>query len=277
MTGVESAAGGALAKAILNELAKPVMSSLAHRVRVALGRTPEEKALKEGVRAALSRFARIHPDMTASFFDAQFLSVTAPPVLVRVLDTTAPPTGEQLATTWATQFGEQRRSAPHGVVVAAGDFLDLLRDELRRHPKFQALFDSRAFDVIASATSDTASLTARAEGHLSEIRDMLAKQSAGDTTVQRGADAAQDDSHAIKPESARQFVLAALTEDQLGDIVFDHFRPVFGQWSAGMSRSDKVRRLVEYADLQGTLGLLVNITRASNPTMYLRYTDAQAD
>ena len=66
----------------------------------------------------------------------------------------------------------------------------------------------------------------------------------------------------------RQLLLAAFSDEELATFCFDYFRPVYDEFTVGMSRSAKVQRLVEHCERQGqTAELLAHIERL-NPYQY---------
>jgi Effector-associated domain 7 len=64
-----------------------------------------------------------------------------------------------------------------------------------------------------------------------------------------------------------QLVREALTEDQIRDLAFEHFRPVYDEYSAAMSRSELVRRLVAWCDRHDQLMSLARLVAELNPEM----------
>jgi hypothetical protein len=57
----------------------------------------------------------------------------------------------------------------------------------------------------------------------------------------------------------------ALTEDQIRDLAFEHYRPVYDEYAAAMSRPELIRRLVAWCDRQGALAALVHDVAKLNP------------
>lgn len=73
------------------------------------------------------------------------------------------------------------------------------------------------------------------------------------------------------PRSLRQLVADALTDGQISDLAYDHFPPVWGQYTAGMGRDDKARRLADYATLQRREDELLRFVAELNPAAYDAY------
>jgi hypothetical protein len=66
----------------------------------------------------------------------------------------------------------------------------------------------------------------------------------------------------------RDLLNAALDDEALNTLCFDHFRPVYDQFSVGMSRTDKIQRLVEHAERFVQIPQLLTQVRALNPAQY---------
>lgn len=66
----------------------------------------------------------------------------------------------------------------------------------------------------------------------------------------------------------RELVAERLGDGQISDLAYDHFRPVYRQFTAGMSKDEKARRLVEYANMQGREQDLHEQVRKLNPGAY---------
>lgn len=69
----------------------------------------------------------------------------------------------------------------------------------------------------------------------------------------------------------RNLLMAALTDDDLTALCFDHFRTVYEEFSVGMSKGQKVQRLIEYCERHLELDRLLDITRRLNPVQYSRF------
>lgn len=61
------------------------------------------------------------------------------------------------------------------------------------------------------------------------------------------------------------FITQALTEEEIRTLALAHFRAVYEEYSAAMSRTELIRRLVEGADRTGRLAELVDLTAQLNP------------
>ena len=64
--------------------------------------------------------------------------------------------------------------------------------------------------------------------------------------------------------AVRELLMAAFSDEELMTFCFDNFRPVYEEFATGMSRTQKVQRLVETCDRRGEMvGLLARVERAN--------------
>ena len=68
--------------------------------------------------------------------------------------------------------------------------------------------------------------------------------------------------------SVRRLVFEALSDDELTELCLDHFPAVYDQFAQGMSRSQRIIRLVEYCGRRGLLTNLVRLVSEINPEKY---------
>ena len=61
---------------------------------------------------------------------------------------------------------------------------------------------------------------------------------------------------------------AAFSDEELTALCFDRFRLVHEQFSAGMSKLDKIQRLVEHCDRHSQMDELVSLIAEHNPDQY---------
>ena len=71
-------------------------------------------------------------------------------------------------------------------------------------------------------------------------------------------------------ETVRALLTAAFSDGELTTFAFDHFRAVYEDFASGMARSDKVQRLVEYAETHGETARLLALVKQANPYQYER-------
>ncbi|HRV96593.1 MAG TPA: hypothetical protein P5526_30840, partial [Anaerolineae bacterium] len=64
------------------------------------------------------------------------------------------------------------------------------------------------------------------------------------------------------PAEIRKLLQNALSEEEFTSLCYDYFRPVYEQFSAGMSRPQKIQRLLEYCERQGKFDDLLAQVRA---------------
>ena len=69
----------------------------------------------------------------------------------------------------------------------------------------------------------------------------------------------------------RDLLTAAFDDGELTTLCFDHFRPVYEDFSAGMSKGDKIQRLLEYCLRQGQVERLLDQVRERNPAQHARF------
>jgi TIR domain/Effector-associated domain 7 len=71
--------------------------------------------------------------------------------------------------------------------------------------------------------------------------------------------------------NVRRLVTEALSDEELDQLCMDHFSKVYEQFSSGMSKSQKVHRLIEYCTRQNQLPYVLNLIKSVNPEKYLNY------
>lgn len=54
-------------------------------------------------------------------------------------------------------------------------------------------------------------------------------------------------------------------------MVYDHFRPVYDQFTVGQQRDPRIQALIEYVDRYGMFDYLLNLVRSHNSVQYLRF------
>ncbi|MFP4439220.1 MAG: hypothetical protein ACLFVO_18420, partial [Chloroflexaceae bacterium] len=151
-------------------------AGLAEKTRTLLKRNPQRLAFQVALTRTYATFSEQHPQWTGALFDQHFLAHAAAPLLARCLLRSDPPTGAELAATWADHLAlseeTRTRRLPEATRVA-GDFLATLDRELRNRSELQPLFDSRALDTTAVATTQTAQSTAEIAEEMRLLREEL--------------------------------------------------------------------------------------------------------
>ena len=63
----------------------------------------------------------------------------------------------------------------------------------------------------------------------------------------------------------RALLNAAFSDEELTTLCFDHFRPVYDQFSTGMARTAKIQHLLEYAEKRPQVARLIELVEDLNP------------
>ncbi|MBK9230497.1 MAG: hypothetical protein IPO15_06430 [Anaerolineae bacterium] len=63
----------------------------------------------------------------------------------------------------------------------------------------------------------------------------------------------------------RALLNAAFSDEELTTLCFDHFRPVYDQFSTGMARTAKIQHLLEYAEKRQQVARLIELVEDLNP------------
>jgi hypothetical protein len=107
-------------------------------------------------------------------------------------------------------------------------------------------------------------------GILGEIAAQPVPHGRPEATITAPEDAKQStwDTAAI-----RSLLTAAFDDAELTTLCFDHFRPVYEDLGSGMSKGEKVQRLLDYCDRHGQLEELLEHVRERNPVQYARFRD----
>ncbi|MGB4803576.1 MAG: hypothetical protein WBV59_13025 [Anaerolineae bacterium] len=65
--------------------------------------------------------------------------------------------------------------------------------------------------------------------------------------------------------AVRALLTDALSDEELTTLCFDHFRPVYDQFSTGMARTAKIQHLLEYAEKRQQVARLIELVEDLNP------------
>jgi hypothetical protein len=71
----------------------------------------------------------------------------------------------------------------------------------------------------------------------------------------------------------RQLLTAAFNDEELTTFCFDHFRPVYDNFSSEMGKGRKIQRLLDYCDHHDQLEKLLRLIKEHNPYQYTRFRD----
>jgi len=77
------------------------------------------------------------------------------------------------------------------------------------------------------------------------------------------------------PAAIRELLMAALDDEELNTLCFDHFPQVYADFGLGMSKGHKVLRLLDYCQRQGHLEKLLCQVHLLNPHQYERFAARQ--
>jgi hypothetical protein len=71
--------------------------------------------------------------------------------------------------------------------------------------------------------------------------------------------------------AVRQLLAEGLSDETIDTLCYDYFRSVYDQLSVGMSKGQKIQRLIEYCDRQNRIPDLLDAIRQLNPAKYMQY------
>jgi hypothetical protein len=71
----------------------------------------------------------------------------------------------------------------------------------------------------------------------------------------------------------RELLNVSFTAEELRHFCYDEFRTVYMKLSEGMSKETVIHHLIEYGEIQGQLGRLLNLIREKSPHQYASYKD----
>jgi replicative DNA helicase len=73
----------------------------------------------------------------------------------------------------------------------------------------------------------------------------------------------------------RKLLTTAFTDEELRQLCYDEpqLRPVYEQFSMGMSKDQIVQRLIEYCERKGLLGKLLAVVEEETPVKYQEFAD----
>jgi hypothetical protein len=72
-------------------------------------------------------------------------------------------------------------------------------------------------------------------------------------------------------ELTRELLTAAFSDEELTALCFDHFRPVYQDFSTGMSTGQKVQRLLDYCERHDRVDELLRLVQQRNPAQFGRF------
>jgi len=69
----------------------------------------------------------------------------------------------------------------------------------------------------------------------------------------------------------RELLTEAFNDEELDTLCFDHFRAVYEEFASGMSKGEKIRRLLDYCVRREQVETLLAQVRQGNPAQYARF------
>jgi len=69
----------------------------------------------------------------------------------------------------------------------------------------------------------------------------------------------------------RALLTAALDDEELTTLCYDHFSPVYEEFSVGMSKRQKIQRLLEHCECHVQMDKLLELIQKHNPAQYARF------
>jgi hypothetical protein len=69
----------------------------------------------------------------------------------------------------------------------------------------------------------------------------------------------------------RELLMTAFNDEELTTLCFDHFRPVYQEFSTGMSMGQKTQRLLDHCERHDQFGKLLALVQERNPVQYARF------
>jgi len=72
-------------------------------------------------------------------------------------------------------------------------------------------------------------------------------------------------------EAIRQLLTAAFNDGELTTLCFDRFHPVYEDFAVGMSKGDKIQRLLDHCTRHEQVRELLEIAKKRNPAQYKRF------
>jgi len=172
-----------LLEALFSSAAEAVFSYIldslepAERLRDWLKRNPVRLAYQHALARTYAAFARQYPELTASLFNASFLTIEAAPELAKFLTRHQHPDHTQLVRLWAKSITPQTEASQPSVEMlskredfnaASAYFVKLLTSELKCESALQPLFDSRALESLPAIEAKLDALRASMKNSLKQ-------------------------------------------------------------------------------------------------------------
>ncbi|MCX6029372.1 MAG: hypothetical protein NT169_08720 [Chloroflexi bacterium] len=144
--------------------------------------------------------------------------------------------------------------------AAAASYCALLRERMR---------DALGVTEAVKQPSETASVIIVGSGNV--------VGGGSSSRVLQGAPAAPTEA-AVRPTGSarntaarRDLLNAAFNDDELMTFCYDYFRPVYDDFASGMSKGQKIQRLLDFCERQEQVEHLLAVVRKANPKQYQRF------
>src|SRR5512143_931563 len=72
----------------------------------------------------------------------------------------------------------------------------------------------------------------------------------------------------------RRFLTDAFSDEEIATLCFDHFRPVYENFSTGMSKGQKIQLLLEHCERRDEWPILLPLLRRERPQRFDQFLDA---
>lgn len=76
----------------------------------------------------------------------------------------------------------------------------------------------------------------------------------------------------VKPQTIRQLLNESLDDEQITNLCYDYFRPVYDKFTDNMQRSRKIHLLIDYCTRHGKTDQLLELIKKENPHQYYKIT-----
>ena len=74
----------------------------------------------------------------------------------------------------------------------------------------------------------------------------------------------------------RQFLISAFSDEEITTLCFDRFRPVYENFSGGMSKGQKIQQLLEHCERHDEWPRLLSVLQRERPQQFARFLEACA-
>ena len=71
----------------------------------------------------------------------------------------------------------------------------------------------------------------------------------------------------------RDLLSSGFNDEELRTLSYDHFRPVYEEFTTGMTKGEMIQLLLDYAGRRDAFARLLDVARQANPTHYALYAD----